>query len=96
MRSPWRLLLGVLCIALIMFSGTIAVTHGHLHDSALHADCGLCVAVHASARIESGAPILLATPVFTHLEPTPPAVLPRSVVQSAHYSRPPPAGSPRS
>src|ERR1039457_342768 len=51
MRSPWRVLLGVLCIALIMVGGIVAVTHTHSQREISHQDCGLCVTAHMAVQV---------------------------------------------
>ena len=92
-RSPWRLFLGVLCIALVMLCGTLSVAHTH-SDWRTHADCGLCVAAHAVVHnIAPVAPSLTAL-VFVLLDPPSlPPLRARKPLKSGLFTRPPPAGA---
>jgi hypothetical protein len=95
MRSPWRLFLGVLCIALILVAGTLSVTHTHA-DGRVHSDCGLCVTAHASVHASAPPPQILMSAVFVEIEASRPIARPQSAPQFALFSRPPPADSNRS
>lgn len=92
-RSPWKLFLGVLCIALVMLCGTLSVAHTH-SDWQSHADCGLCVAAHAVVHDIAPAAPTLAVQVFVLLDPP---ILPplraRKPLKSGLFTRPPPAGA---
>jgi hypothetical protein len=83
-------------MALIVFAGTLSVTHHHQHESASHPDCGLCITAHMAVQAASPAPTVLTTPVFTEVESSDPIARPRTVTLFALFSRPPPADSNRS
>jgi len=95
MRSPWRLLLGVLCISLILVVGTLSVTHSHV-DGKVHSDCSLCVTAHAAVHNAAPPPQIFLSQVFTEFEASGPVARPQSAPQFALFSRPPPADANRS
>jgi len=90
MRKPWRLLLGLLCIGLVLLMGTMAATHAHM-DRADHPDCGLCVTAHMAVQLASPAVQAAVTPVVARVEPTHRLVVVRTVSRFALFTRPPPA-----
>jgi hypothetical protein len=54
--SPWRILLALLCIVLVVATATVELTHSHADGE--HADCALCVTAHVVIQTIS-APALL-------------------------------------
>ncbi len=46
MQASWLRWLGVLCIALVLLTGFIQVTHTHTDGHADHEGCSLCVTAH--------------------------------------------------
>jgi hypothetical protein len=54
--GPWRTLLALLCIVLVMAAATVELTHSHADGD--HADCALCVVAHVVIQTIS-APALL-------------------------------------
>jgi hypothetical protein len=95
MRQPWRLLLGVLCVSLILLFGTLSVTHSHV-DGKVHSDCSLCVTAHATVHTSTPPPQIFIVQVFTELEAARSVARPQSAPQFALFSRPPPADANRS
>jgi hypothetical protein len=93
MRSPWRLLLGVLCISLIVLGGTLSVTHTHAREDVSHADCGLCVAAHMAVDVAAVPAELFVFHVFTEVEAPRPVTRLPFVPEFALFSRPPPASA---
>jgi len=91
MRSPWRILLGVLCIALVMLSGVAAATHSHSHGEVSHQDCGLCVTAHMAIQIAVTVTQVCVVQVFTRVEASSPIASLQLAPQFALFSRPPPA-----
>jgi hypothetical protein len=89
--ARWRLLLGLLCVALLIFAGTLSVAHGHNDGTIDHADCTLCVAAHATVHLVAALPVAPATVVFTRVETTLPPARPRTLSRFALFTRPPPA-----
>ena len=92
MRSPWRVLLGILCIALIMVGGIVAVTHTHSQREINHQDCGLCVTAHMAVQVAVTVTQVCVAQVFTRVEASRPVASHDFTPQFALFSRPPPAG----
>ena len=86
----WKLFLGLLCVALVVLSGTLSVTHAHAQGDITHADCGLCVAVHMAAQLVSPAPLPPVARVFTCVEASRPIYRPQAHFASNLFTRPPP------
>jgi hypothetical protein len=86
----WKLIVGLLCIALVVLSGTISATHTHGRDHSLHEDCGLCVAAHATVQLTTFAPLLTLTRVFTRIETARPIRRPSLILAFDLFTRPPP------
>jgi hypothetical protein len=86
----WKLLVGLLCIALVVLSGTISATHTHGRDHSLHEDCGLCVAAHATVQETAQPALLTLTAVFTRIETARPIRRPSLILTFDLFTRPPP------
>ena len=93
-RSSWPLLVGLLCIALVLLSGTLSVTHVHAQGELTHADCGLCATAHLAAEVVTPAPAPPVAQVFARVETARPVSRPRTHVASNLFTRPPPANAP--
>ncbi len=89
MRRPWRLLLGLLCVGLVLLMGTMAATHTHM-DRADHPDCGLCVAAHLAVQLSAPPPQVAISPVHVPVETTIPVLCPRTIARFGLFTRPPP------
>ena len=93
-RSPWRLLLGVLCIGLVLLGAIASTVHTHAQGSALHADCTLCVVAHSGVQISAVVAQLPVTQVFVTVDFAFPSDAPaKELPRSALFTRPPPANS---
>jgi len=88
--SRWQLLLSVLCMALVILSGTISVTHSHQQSADDHGSCSLCVTAHAVAQVAATPSQVILVRVFESLIPTAPITRPRTFVHADLYTRPPP------
>jgi hypothetical protein len=86
---PWRILLALACVLLVVVLGSVQVAHTHA-DGADHADCALCAAAHVSVHPVHAPSPALATSVVVTLEALPPTVLPRTLSIFALFTRPPP------
>ena len=94
--SSWRVLLSVLCVALVLLAGTVSVTHTHAPGDISHADCGLCATAHAVVQVAAApAPVAIAQ-VVERVEPSLPSLRPRATFQFERFTRPPPANAARS
>ena len=90
MQPRWKLLVGLLCVALVVLSGTISATHTHGRDISLHDDCGLCVAAHATVQLASQPPLPTLARVFTRIETARPIRRPALKLAFDLFTRPPP------
>jgi len=91
MRSPWRVLLGVLCIFLVMLGGVLSATHTHSRGEVSHQDCGLCVTAHMAVQVAVTVTQVCVAQVFTKVEASRPVASHDFTPQFALFSRPPPA-----
>jgi hypothetical protein len=87
-------LAGVLCILLLLASTTVQLTHSHVpHEN--HADCALCVTVHAAVQIVIP-PSSFVAPVVAleRASSQAPHLVLRMVLAHPLWNRPPPASLP--
>jgi hypothetical protein len=89
-NAPWRILLALVCVLLVVVLGAVQVAHTHADGTANHADCALCAAAHISVHPVHAPSPAPATAVVATLEAFPPAVLPRALAIFALFTRPPP------
>jgi hypothetical protein len=89
--SRWRLFFGLLCVALLIFAGTLSVAHGHNDGTIDHADCGLCATAHTTVQLVATLPAAPVSMVYTKVEASLPAARPRTLSRFALFTRPPPA-----
>jgi hypothetical protein len=92
MRSPWRLLLGMLCIALVLLGGTLSVTHSHA-DGIVHGDCGLCITAHSVVPATVPTVHLPVARVLTTVETAVASIPFRRLSTFALFIRPPPVNA---
>src|SRR5271154_493663 len=95
-QSPWRLLLGVLCISLVLLGGVLSGAHTHAQGDISHADCALCVVAHTAVQVAPPPPLVVVVQVFTKVEAFHPIARLQFIPQFSLYSRPPPAALDRS
>jgi len=88
--APWRILLALVCVLLVVVLGAVQVAHTHADGAANHADCALCAAAHISVHPVHAPSPAPATSVVATLEALPLAVLPRTLAIFALFTRPPP------
>jgi hypothetical protein len=91
MRSPWRVLLGVLCISLVMLGGVVSATHTHSDGNGSHQDCGLCVTAHMAIQVAVSVTHVFVSEVFTRVESSNPIASHNFAPHFPLFSRPPPA-----
>jgi hypothetical protein len=92
-QNRWRLLLALLCVALVVFTGTLSVAHWHENDSIAHADCGLCATAHVTVQLATDIPAGPVIEVSTRVEASLPAIRPRTLSRFALFTRPPPVNA---
>ena len=90
MLGPWRLLLSVICIALVLACGTIQAVHVHPNGDLPHTDCALCLTAHAAVQIAVPSVTLNVTPVVSFVEASVPPTRTRVLSTFALFTRPPP------
>ena len=89
-QSPWKLLLALLCIALVIACGTIQAVHVHPDGDLSHADCPLCATAHVTVQVVQPPVTLHVAPVVSMVEAYLPAIPSRTLSIFALFTRPPP------
>jgi hypothetical protein len=89
-QSPWKLLLALLCIALVIACGTIQAIHVHPDGDLSHADCPLCATAHVTVQVDRPPVTLHVAPVVSLVEAFLPAIPSRTLSNFALFTRPPP------
>jgi hypothetical protein len=56
--SSWVTILGVVCIALVLFTGVVHVAHFHADGQVDH-DCALCVTAHQVVQVAAVVAVLV-------------------------------------
>jgi hypothetical protein len=92
-RSPWRLLLGILCITLVVVGGFVSVTHSH-PDGVPGSDCGLCSTAHLAVKAGQSITQIPVKLLFIRVNAAVVLTRPRALLSDfALFTRPPPADS---
>ena len=89
---PWRLLLAILCVVLVVLTGTVQVAHTHA-DADTHADCSLCAVAHITVHMAQAPASAPPVVVVTVLQSLPPVLLPVALSTFALFTRPPPVAA---
>ena len=92
-QTPWRLLLCLLCLALVVIGSTVQVAHTHPGGDISHADCSLCATAHVVAQVVSNPVPLPATMVIEAVEEARPHTQRAPLPIFALFTRPPPSVS---
>jgi hypothetical protein len=90
-QGPWRLLLGLLCIGLVLVCGTVQAVHVHPDGNISHSDCPLCAIAHVSVQIAGQTASPQFTPVVSEVETFLSPTRSRTLSIFALFTRPPPA-----
>jgi hypothetical protein len=90
---PWRLLLAIVCVLLVVVAGTVQVAHSHADRADTHADCSLCAAAHLTVHLAQTPAPAPAAALAAVLETLPPSVLPIGLSTFALFTRPPPVAT---
>jgi hypothetical protein len=90
-ECSWRLLLAILCVLLVMVSGTLQVAHAHADGADTHANCSLCAAAHITVQVAQTPAPVQAAPMIGVLHVLPAPVLASGVCVYALFTRPPPS-----
>ena len=86
----WRVLLAVLCVLLVVVSGTVQVAHNHAGRSTAHADCSLCATAHITVHLAKTPAPVPAGWVIVKVEPRTALVVRSPLSTFALFTRPPP------
>ena len=87
----WRLLLALLCVLLVVVSGTVQAAHTHTDGADIHANCSLCAAAHITVHLTQTPATMQAASVVSVLVGLAPAIVPTALSTFALFTRPPPA-----
>lgn len=90
-KGSWKLVLALLCIALVVACGTIQAIHVHADGDLSHADCPLCATAHIAVQVVEPPVTLHFAPVISRVEAYLPAIPSRTLSIFALFTRPPPA-----
>lgn len=87
--QTWTSILGVVCIALVLFTGVVHVVHSHPNGQ-VDQDCALCVTAHQAVQVVAVVAVILSSQPVVHrvVERVAPAPRQRFVLKLAN--RPPP------
>jgi len=89
-RRSWVALLGIVCIALVLFTGILRVTHSH-PNGRIDPDCSLCMTAHTVAQVVVVVAIQITSqPVERYVTESYCAPLPRQRFVLKLANRPPP------
>lgn len=90
--TPLRLVLAFLCIALVVFCGTVQVVHAHPLGDASDIGCSLCATAHVAVQVSDPSPVILhVAPVLSYIEEALPTSRSNALSTFALFTRPPPA-----
>jgi hypothetical protein len=92
-QTPWKFLLGILCLALLVFGSVVQVAHTHPGGDIAHSDCSLCATAHIVAQKVSQPVPVPATIVFSAVREFTAAPRPQTPSDFALFTRPPPHAS---
>ena len=87
--SPWRTLLALLCIVLVMATATVELTHTHADGA--HADCALCVVAHVVIQTVSAPALLVLFARIAAVVLAARVLIMAKATIFAFFTRPPPA-----
>jgi hypothetical protein len=89
-EHPWRLLLAILCVLLVVISGVVQAAHIHSDGADSHANCSLCATAHITVHMQHTTAPAQAAAVAVVLQTLPPTVLSSGLSTFALFNRPPP------
>ena len=92
-QSSWRVFLALLCVLLVLATGTIQAVHSHPVGEISHADCALCVTAHVAIEVVQPPVTLAVASVVSAIEVFDPLTRTKTFFTFALYTRPPPVDS---
>lgn len=87
---PWRLLLVILCVLLVVVSGTVQAVHIHADEAGTHANCSLCATAHVAIQLVQAPAAVQASTIVAMLPTLRPATVSIGFFTFALFNRPPP------
>ena len=93
MQSSWRIFLALLCVLLVLATGSIQAVHSHPVGEISHADCALCVTAHVAVEVAQPPVTLAVASVVSAIEVFEPPTRMKTFFTFALYTRPPPVDS---
>jgi hypothetical protein len=93
MQSSWRIFFALLCVLLVLATGTIQAVHSHPVGDISHADCALCVTAHVAVEVAQPPVTLAVASVVSAIEIFDPPTRAKTFFTFALYTRPPPVDS---
>jgi hypothetical protein len=88
----WVSILGVVCIALVLLTGIVQVTHTHANGQIDH-DCSLCVTAHHAVHIAVIVALVISSRPIAHVTDYRFSPAPRQRFILKRANRPPPVPS---
>jgi hypothetical protein len=92
-QSSWRIFLALLCVLLVLATGTIQAVHSHPVGEISHADCALCITAHVAVEVAQPPATLIIASVVSAIEVFDPPTRTKTFFTFALYTRPPPVDS---
>ncbi|MBB5338063.1 hypothetical protein [Tunturiibacter gelidoferens] len=89
-QGSWRIFLALLCVLLVLATGTIQAVHSHPVDDISHADCALCVTAHVAVEVAQPPVTLFVASVVSATEVFDPLTRTKTFSTFALFTRPPP------
>jgi len=93
MQSSWRIFFALLCVLLVLATGTIQAVHSHPVGDISHADCALCVTAHVAVEVAQPPVTLIVASVVSAVEIFDPLMRTKTFFTFALFTRPPPVDS---
>ena len=92
-QSSWRIFLALLCMLLVLATGTVQAVHSHPVGDISHADCALCVTAHVAVEVAQPPVTLAVASVVSAIEVFDPSTRMKTFFTFALFTRPPPVDS---
>ncbi|WP_353071691.1 hypothetical protein [Tunturiibacter gelidiferens] len=92
-QGSWRIFLALLCVLLVLATGTIQAVHSHPVDDISHADCALCVTAHVAVEVAQPPVTLFVASVVSAIEVFDPTTRTKTFFTFALFTRPPPVNA---
>jgi hypothetical protein len=95
-QGSWRIFLALLCVLLVLATGTIQAVHSHPVGDISHSDCALCLTAHVAVEVAQAPVALFVSSVVSAVEVFDPPTRMKTFFTFALFTRPPPVNAPLS